>query len=96
MLSDQLGELVAVAVLVIVLAFVLALLEAGINDTAHRERRRAMAAAVGERPDPAGGIAEQHERLAEDPTRQRRLAEFVGPGGDRPGVTQEHALSSLF
>ena len=69
---------------------VVAALDPRLDDAAHMQRRGAMAAAVGERRGPVFAVAEQHQRIAADAAGERFGAEFVGPGGDIPGVAHQH------
>ena len=57
---------------------------------AHMERRTPMTAAVGECSDAVRAVAKQHDRLVADAAGERLCADLIGPGGDVPGVTQQH------
>ena len=69
---------------------VIAALQPLLDDLAHVQRRAAVAAHVQQRRGAVLAIAEQHDGLVADATGQRRLADFVGPGSDVPGVADEH------
>src|SRR5262249_45837930 len=76
---------------------VIAALDPLLDDHAHTERRGAVAAAVGKRPYAARAVAKQHDRLVADPARQRLpAADLVRPGGDIPGITQQHEKPPLY
>src|SRR5579862_7014048 len=53
-----------------------------------------MAAAVGEHADLAGSVAEEDDRIVADPAGERLAADFIGPGGDVPGIAQQHRMGS--
>ena len=58
---------------------------------AARERRRTVAAAVFQRADLAGGVAEQHDLLVEKGPRNRLLVQVTRPDRGVPAISQEHA-----
>ena len=74
---------------------VIAALEAGLGDRSEMQRRRAMATAVGKGCRAVLVVAKQHDRLVADAAGDRLRPEFVGPGGDVPGVTEQHRGGSL-
>jgi hypothetical protein len=67
-----------------------AALQTFLDDLAHVQRRSAVAAHVEQGRDAVLLVAEQHDGLVADAAGQRRLADLVGPGGDIPGVADEH------
>ena len=67
-----------------------AALDAFLDDLAHVQRGAAVAAHVEQRRDAVLPVAEQHDGFVADPAGERRLADLVGPGGDVPGVADEH------
>src|SRR6185503_20965552 len=72
---------------------VIAALDSGRHDFAVRQRRGAMATAVDQRGGPPLAVAEQDDRLVADAARQRLLSDLVGPGGDVPGIADQHVSS---
>src|SRR6266850_3264288 len=62
------------------------------DQLAHRELRLPMAAAVLERDGLALDRAIQHDRLVEDDAPDHAASDLVIPGGDVPGVANEHDL----
>jgi hypothetical protein len=69
---------------------VVAALDAGLDDASHMQRRRAMAAPVGQRRGAVCLVAKQHERFVADAAGERFCAELIGPGGDVPDVAEQH------
>src|SRR5215472_10916454 len=68
-----------------------------LDDAAEAQRRRAVAATVSKPGGVSILLAEQDNRFAQDATGERLVGDdFVGPGGDVPGVAREHACGLLF
>ena len=68
----------------------IAALQAFLDDLAHVQRRATVAAHVEQRRDAVLLVAEQHDGLVADAAGQRGFADLIGPGGDVPGVADEH------
>ena len=72
---------------------VVAALQAALGHAAQLQRRASVRATVGQRANPARGIAEQHDRFAANSARQRLLSlNLVTPGGDVPFFANEQVL----
>ena len=69
---------------------VVAALQAFLDDRAHVQRRAAVAAHVEQGGDVVLLVAEQYDGLVADAAGQRCFGDFIGPGGDVPGVADEH------
>ena len=69
---------------------VIAALNAVLNDAPHVQRRGAVAAAVGERGHSTAWFPEQHDEVVADAAGERLGFHLVGPGGDVPGVPEQH------
>jgi hypothetical protein len=69
--------------------------ETAFSDLAEVERSTAVAAHVQKGGRVALGVAEQHDRVIEDTPRERTVGDVVGPGGDIPGIADEHLARSL-
>ena len=66
-------------------------LDAGLDEAPEMQRCSAMTAAVGKRRRSARAVAKKHDRIAADAARERLVVEFVGPGTDIPGISQQHS-----
>jgi hypothetical protein len=70
---------------------VIAALDAGLDEAAEMQRRRAMTASVGKRCCLARAVAKQHDRIAADTAGERLVAELVSPRTDIPSIAQQHS-----